>query len=73
MAEFQALALQLPPGPPVVGVTVGVVLGPTVGTVVGGVAPANWVVYFVKSQSFWVTLLQMPEVVLSARLQAGPG
>ncbi len=56
---FQAGALQLP------GEAGGVL-----GDVVGGAAPANWVVYLVKSQSFWVTLLQTPDVVLLGGLQA---
>ena len=34
--------------------------------VTGGLLPANWTSYFVKSQSPWTTLLQMPDVVESA-------
>jgi hypothetical protein len=45
----------------VVGVGVGVLPGIGVGVAVGGVAPANCTTNLVKSQAFWVTLLQVPE------------
>ena len=45
-------------------------LGEVGGGDCGGVAPANCAVYLVKSQSFWVTLEQTPEVVLLGGLQA---